>query len=105
MLAVFLIVAQAGVGPASAATDPSTRAPKADRAPDFGSATLVESNSDYEITDDGYLIYEGDMVFECRALRYEEGTSLEAHKERIRICTEAGFPLKEALPETGGLPG
>jgi hypothetical protein len=95
---------QTTVAPAFAEADSSNHAQRPDPLPDFDSAVLVESNSDYQITEDGYLIYEGDTVFECRALRDEEGGSIEAYKERVRICTQEGFRPPGSLPDTGGPP-
>lgn len=94
-------------GPAFA--DPSPRA--TDDVPDFGSATLVPSDSDYQITADGYLIYQDDMVVGCESVWPGNYTSTELYEEQAGICTEAGFPPKRpppsewvSLPVTGGLP-
>lgn len=88
--------------PASADTRSSSDTGRPDNAPDFGSATAVVGDSDYEITDDGYLIYEGDTVVGCDAVRPENYTIAEVYEEQAGICAEAGFPPGGALPETGG---
>ena len=72
--------------------------------PDFGSATPVPSNSDYQITDDGHLVYQGDMVFGCEGLGPEDYTSAALYEEQAEIYADAGFPPGGSLPETGGLP-
>jgi hypothetical protein len=104
LLATTLMLMQVVAAPAFAEADSSDHAKRPDPAPDFDSAVLVESDSDYRITEDGYLIYEGDIVFECRDLRYEEGGSIDAYKERVRICTQEGFRPLGTLPDTGGPP-
>ena len=104
LLATTLMLLPATAAQAFADADSSNRAERPDSLPDFGSAVLVESNPDYQITEDGYLIYEGDTVFECRSLRDEEGGSIEAYKERVRICTQEGFRPPGTLPDTGGPP-
>jgi hypothetical protein len=89
--------------------------------PDFGSArTLPSPNTNYEITDDGHLIKEGDMVQSCKTLEFPnfaieqyEDYAPEAQaniRERYKrlydalaeACTEAGFPPNGKLPRTGG---
>jgi hypothetical protein len=103
LLATTLVMMQAVSGPVFADADSSDHAKQRGAAvPDFDSAVMVESDSDYQITEDGYLIYEGDIVFECRDLRDEEGGSIEAYKERVRICTQEGFRPLGTLPDTGG---
>lgn len=69
--------------------------------PDFSSAErLPPPNTDYEITDDGYLIYEDDIVQSCEELPYRKGAS---HAALVEACTESGFPPKGTLPQTGGV--
>ncbi len=73
-----------------------------------------------EVTNDGKLIYGGDVVYECASVGSgivmpaqnsspETRAELERTNERaIELCTEAGFPPAgiegDALPETGGHP-
>jgi hypothetical protein len=73
-----------------------------------------------EVTEDGKLIYGGDVVYECAIVGSgivmpaensspETRTELERTNERaIELCTEAGFPPAgtegDVLPETGGYP-
>ena len=73
-----------------------------------------------EVTEDGKLIYGGDVVYECAIVGSgivmpaensspETRAELERTNERaIELCTEAGFPPAgtegDALPETGGHP-
>ena len=67
LLATTLVMMQAVSGPVFADADSSDHAKQRGAAvPDFDSAVMVESDSDYQITEDGYLIYEGDIVFECQ---------------------------------------
>jgi hypothetical protein len=76
--------------------------------------------SPLEVTEDGKLIYGGDVVYECASVGSgivmpaensspETRAELERTNERaIELCTEAGFPPAgtegDALPETGGHP-
>ena len=71
-----------------------------------------------EVTNDGKLIYGGDVVYECESVGSgivipaensspETRAGLERTNERaIGLCTEAGFPPAgtgdDALPDTGG---
>ena len=117
MLVKVLALTLAAAVPAFADPGPSGRSRGLAVVPDLGSAVPVPSNPDYEVTDDGFLVFEGDIVFECESLRYEDDTlrfekpenraearrrAEEAHEERVEICTEAGFPPSSTLPETGG---
>ena len=72
--------------------------------PDLGSATRQPPPyTDYEITDDGFLIYQGDMAVGCRSLlEVADSPNSPLIKEQVKLCTEAGFPPKGSLPETGG---
>ncbi len=102
--------------------------------PDLDSAKeLPPPNTDYQITDDGYLIEEGDIVFFCKDLefpnydvkRYESyppesqarirSRYREEYDALVEACAEAGFPpaserpsdmvtLQTPLPKTGGTP-
>ena len=72
--------------------------------PDFGSAVPVPSDSDYQITADGHLIYEGDMVISCEDVDPDFIASPELYEEQAEICAGAGFPPGETLPATGGIP-
>jgi hypothetical protein len=91
--------------------------------PDFGSAKLLPyPYTDFEITEDGFLIEEGDMVRSCEGLRFSDYdfAAYESYAPEVRAeirqdyrseyealvqaCTEAGFPPKSMLPETGGFP-
>jgi hypothetical protein len=74
--------------------------------------------SPLEVTEDGKLIYGGDVVYECAIVGSgivmpAENSSPEPRAElgrtnrrAIELCTEAGFPPAgtegDALPETGG---
>lgn len=74
--------------------------------------------SPLEVTEDGKLIYGGDVVYECAIVgsgivMLAENSSPETRAElertnelAIELCTQAGFPPAgtegEALPETGG---
>ena len=71
--------------------------------PDFGSAVPVPSDSDYQITADGHLIYEGDTVISCEDVQPDFIAPREFYEEQAEICAEAGFPPGKALPDTGGL--
>jgi hypothetical protein len=103
VLAVTLATMLASALPAFADPDPSTRRPQAmNDVPDFGSATRVPSNSYYEITDDGFLIYGYDSVVKCESLRPGNYTDQDLYEELVEVCTEAGFPPEGTLPETGG---
>ena len=95
----------------------------------FGSSALAQANGDVfipgeppppllEVTEDGTLIYDGDVVFACKDVgsgivvpgadsRAVTRKSLERTNERaIEMCTEAGFPPSGTesvvLPDTGG---
>lgn len=73
-----------------------------------------------EVTEDGKLIYGGDVVYECESVGSgivmpagnsspETRAELERTNERaIELCTKAGFPPAgtegDTLPETGGYP-
>ena len=89
--------------------------------PDFGSArTLPSPNNNYEITDDGYLIKEGDIVQGCETLEFpnydvgqfkdyppEAQANIRERYKRlygalVEACTEVGFPPDGKLPQTGG---
>jgi hypothetical protein len=101
--------------------------------PDFSSATPLPSPyTEYEITNDGFLIYEGDIVLECESLRFApdmrayESYEPEVRSElrendkqeyqaKVEACTEVGFPpkgsgasdmvtLQTPLTKTGGIP-
>lgn len=72
--------------------------------PDFGSAVPVPADSDYQITVDGHLIYQGDTVISCKDVMPDFITPREFYEEQARICAQAGFPPGKALPDTGGLP-
>lgn len=101
---ILLAAVLATVGPASAQILGSGGDP------DLGSATPVPGTG-YEITDDGFLIYQGDILIPCEALDYDDSDikfadsdvradlrreRMEAYEERVEICTEAGFPPKGA---------
>jgi hypothetical protein len=102
---VVAAVLAMSAGQAALADDETGRGGRyAQDVPDFGSATPVPSDSDYEITDDGYLIYKGDMVFGCEDLGPEDYASAALYEEQTEICAEAGFATGEALPGTGGPP-
>ena len=74
--------------------------------------------SPLELTEDGTLLYGGDVVYECASVGSgivmpaedsspETRAELERTNERaIELCTEAGFPPAGtgdyALPDTGG---
>jgi hypothetical protein len=76
------------------------------------------NGSTLEVTKDGKLIYDADVVYECAIVASgivmpaensspETRAELERANERaIELCTEAGFPpagtAGDALPETGG---
>ncbi|QIN82003.1 hypothetical protein GBA63_04600 [Rubrobacter tropicus] len=83
--------------------DPAPADPGHD-VPDFGSAVPVPSNSDYQITADGHLIYEGDTVIGCEDVRPDFVAPRELYQEQAEICAQAGFPPGKALPDTGGPP-
>lgn len=98
--------------------------------PNLSSAEeLPPPNTDYQITDDGSLIYEGDIVLSCIDLRFpnydvkqyesyppESQAKIrsryrEEYDALVEACTEAGFPpasewttLQTPLPKTGGPP-
>ncbi|MDP9475435.1 MAG: hypothetical protein M3R38_07055 [Actinomycetota bacterium] len=98
--------------------------------PDLDSAEeLPPPNTDYQITDDGYLIEEGDIVFFCKDLEFpnydvkqyesyppeSQAKIRQRYREEydalVKACTEAGFPpasetatLQTPLPKTGGPP-
>ncbi len=71
-----------------------------------------------EVTEDGKLIYGGDVVYDCGSVGAgivmpaensspETRAELERTNERaIDLCTEAGFPpagtVNDTLPDTGG---
>ncbi len=81
---------------------------------DFGSARPVPGHPDFEITDDGYLIYQGDMgIAKCGSVRREDYTASVLHREVVEICEKVSFSSEKAqdagttesqpqLPETGG---
>ena len=70
--------------------------------PDFDTATpLPHPFTNFEITDDGFLIEEGDIVQSCEELPYREGA---LHEALVKACTEVGFPPEGNLPQTGGTP-
>lgn len=88
--------------------------------PAAAQADVLEGSagSPLEVTEDGKLIYGGDVVYECASVGSgivmpaensspETRAELERTNERaIRLCTEAGFPPAgagdDALPDTGG---
>ncbi len=92
-------------------------------AQDLSSAKeLPPPNTDYQITSDGYLILEGDIVYPCESLRFpnydvkqyesyppESQAKIrsrykEEYEALAKACTEAGFPPADTLPRTGGVP-
>ncbi len=88
--------------------------------PAAAQADVLEGSagSPLEVTEDGKLIYGGDVVYECESVGSgivmpaensspETRVELERTNERaIELCTEAGFPPagtgNDALPDTGG---
>ncbi len=73
---------------------------KQDNVPEFDTATpLPYPYTNYAITDDGFLIEEGDIVQSCEELPYREGA---LHEALVKACTKAGFPPDGTLPDTGG---
>jgi hypothetical protein len=84
--------------------------------PDFGTATPVPGYSDYEITDDGFLTYEGDIgIAKCASVERNDFTSTSLYKEVVNVCERAGFApkgertsemvtLTTPLADTGGPP-
>jgi hypothetical protein len=78
------------------------------------------TGSPLEVTENGKLIYGGDVVYECAIVGSgivmpAENSSPETRAElertnrrAIELCTKAGFPPAgtegDALPETGGYP-
>lgn len=50
--------------------------------PDFSSAVPIPSDSDYQITADGHLIYEGDMVINCEDVHPDFITSARRRVSR-----------------------
>ena len=89
---------------------PKSAGPHQTDIPNFDSATSVPG-TDYQITDDGFLIYGGDVVIKCESVWYEDDdlkfadpdirekerqARKEAYEEQVKVCTEAGFPPDEA---------
>ena len=72
----------------------------------------------YEVTDDGALIYGGDVVYQCEALVSlgapakpgdedvtEDGAAVEPlTREAVELCAEAGFPPAGAVLEAPASP-
>ena len=91
--------------------------------PDLSSAEeLPPPNTDYQITGDGALILESDIIYDCEDLQFPNydvkeyesyspesqakirGRYKEEYDALVRACTEAGYPPKDTLPQTGGVP-
>ena len=84
--------------------------------PDFGSVAPVPGHPDFEKTEDGFLILQGDMVVaECGSVQRADFTSTILYNEVIEICTESASSRRGSspdgasvsqgsLPETGGPP-
>ena len=100
MALVVLVLVLMAVGPAFA--DPPART-RPD-VPDFDSAVSVPSNTDFQITADGHLIYQGDTVIGCEDVEPDFITPRKFYEEQAKICAEFGFPPGKDLPVTGGLP-
>lgn len=58
----------------------------------------------YEVLESGTLLYEGDIGVDCRTLLQRFDEELFSTQQMVEACTEAGFPPKGTLSETGGVP-
>lgn len=62
----------------------------------------------YQVTENGTLIFEGDIRVDCRSLfkiAEEEGTENSADiRGGVEACTEAGFPSARGPLDSGGPP-
>ena len=58
----------------------------------------------YDVLENGTLLYEGDIGVDCRTLLQRFDEELFSTQQMVEACTEAGFPPKGTLSETGGVP-
>jgi hypothetical protein len=70
---------------------------------DIGTATPIEGYPDYEITDNGFLVYQRDVIVgKCGSSHPFAFQSKSLRAEAARACEKAGYPA--SLAKTGGLP-
>ena len=78
--------------------------------PDFATAKPIPGYPDFEITDNGHLIFQGDVgVGKCGSTQNFAFLDKSLDKKAVRACEKAGFPVKGSqtqspLPDTGGPP-
>ena len=82
--------------------------------PDFDTAKPIPGYPDYEITDKGFLVYQGDAVLgKCGSTQDFGFLSESLNEQAARACEKAtteGLPTQDGeerqtpLAETGGLP-
>lgn len=70
---------------------------------DFATAKPISGYPDYEITDNGNLIYQRDLIVgKCGSSQPFAFRSKSLREEAARACEKAGYPTP--LTKTGGLP-
>lgn len=70
---------------------------------DFATATPIPGYPDFEITDKGFLIHEGDVIVgKCGSSQRFAFQSASLNDEAASACEKAGYSA--TLAKTGGLP-
>jgi hypothetical protein len=70
---------------------------------DFATAKPIPGYPDYEITDNGNLVYGGDTIEgKCGGVEGFDFLTKSLNEEAARACKAAGYPT--SLAKTGGLP-
>ena len=63
----------------------------------------------YQVTEEGTLIIEGDVLIGCQDIikTYTRDPRVyldESERKYVEACKKAGFPPSDTLPQTGGVP-
>ena len=71
--------------------------------PDFATAKPIPGHPDFEITDNGNLVYQRDLIVaRCGSTRDLEALPKPLNEQAASACEAAGYP--SSLAKTGGLP-